>query len=80
MPLYIKDEEVAALAVRLQAATGARTKTDAVRAALEHELAGQSAARSFDDRNAEVLRMAEALGPVGLAFDLKPFADEMWGD
>jgi antitoxin VapB len=33
MPLYIRDDEVDALAVKVQAVTGARTKTDAVRTA-----------------------------------------------
>ena len=38
MPLYIRDDEVEALAIKLKALTGARTKTDAVKAALLHEL------------------------------------------
>ena len=37
MPLYIRDDEVADLARAVQAASGARTVTDAVRAALERE-------------------------------------------
>ena len=37
MPLYIRDDEVAALARDVQAASGARTVTEAVRAALERE-------------------------------------------
>ena len=38
MSLYIRDDAVDALAVQLQQATGAKTKTEAVRAALEHSL------------------------------------------
>ena len=37
MPLFIRDDQVDDLASRLQAMTGARTKTEAVRLALEHE-------------------------------------------
>ena len=37
MPLYIRDDAVADLARAVQAASGARTVTDAVRAALERE-------------------------------------------
>ena len=37
MPLYIRDDAVAELARAVQAASGARTVTDAVRAALERE-------------------------------------------
>ena len=37
MPLYIRDDDVAALARDVQAASGARTVTHAVRVALERE-------------------------------------------
>ena len=37
MPLYIRDDDVAALARAVQAASGARTVTEVVRAALERE-------------------------------------------
>lgn len=37
MPLYIRDDEVADLARAVQATSGARTVTDAVRSALERE-------------------------------------------
>jgi antitoxin VapB len=38
MPLYIRDDDVAELARRVQQVTNARTVTDAVRLALQHEL------------------------------------------
>lgn len=80
MPLYIRDRAVDELASRLQKVTGARTKTDAVRLALEHELERATAAMSFDERNAEVLAMADALGETDPTFDMKRYTDEMWGD
>ena len=43
MPLFIRDDQVDDLASRLQAMTGARTKTEAVRLALEHEIKRQTA-------------------------------------
>ena len=39
MPLYIRDDRIDDLAARLQAVSGARTKTETVRVALERELA-----------------------------------------
>ena len=38
MPLYIKDDEVDALAAELQSVSGARSKTEAVRSALHNEI------------------------------------------
>ena len=38
MALFIRDDEVDALATELQRATGAATKKEAVRIALKHEL------------------------------------------
>ena len=79
MSLYIRDHHVAVLASRLQTITGARTKTDTVRTALEHELERHAAMQTFDTRNLEVLQMADALGAANPGFDLKAFTDEMWG-
>ena len=79
MSLYIRDDQVDALAARLQAETGARTKTEAVRLALEHELARIEAAKSFETRNAEVFALLDRIGPPNPDFDLKAFTDEMWG-
>ena len=38
MPLYVRDDDVDALAVKLQKLTKVRSKTEAVRLALEHEI------------------------------------------
>jgi len=79
MPLYIRNNDVDALAAKVQAATGARTKTEAVRRALEHELARIAAAKTFDERNADLLAKADAFGRRDPDFDMKAFTDEMWG-
>jgi antitoxin VapB len=80
MSLYIRDDEVDALASRLQVETGARTKTEAVRAALEHELERVKARKSFAERNAAAFALADRIGPPKPDFDQKRFADEMWGE
>jgi antitoxin VapB len=80
MPLYIRDRTVDQLAERVQKATGVKTKTDAVRLSLEHELERATARMGFDQRNADVLAMADALGRTNPDFDMKAFTDEMWGD
>ena len=80
MPLYIRDAEVDDLAERLKLATKAPSKTAAVRAALERDLARVAATQNFDVRNADVLAMADRLGQGDAAFDMKKFTDEMWGD
>lgn len=65
MPLYIRDDLVDTLAARLQAVTGARTKTDAVRAALEHDLARHAEpAPSQDAKIERILQMVRAANPV----------------
>lgn len=78
MPLYIRDAEVDALAERLRIATKAPSKTAAVRAALERDLARVATTQDFDVRNAEVLAMADALGEGDPAFDMKKYTDEFW--
>ena len=80
MSLYIRDPEVDALAAKLQELTRSRTKTDAVRNALVEAIERATAARSFADRNAAVLAMADALGPTEPDFDSKAFFDDMWGE
>ena len=80
MPLYIRDNEVDVLAEKLRAALGARTKTEAVRAALRHELERLTEKKSFADRNAKAFELADRLGAPDPAFDEKAFMDEMWDD
>ncbi|MEC5290078.1 type II toxin-antitoxin system VapB family antitoxin [Aurantimonas sp. C2-6-R+9] len=81
MALYIRDPEVDELARKLRAMTGAKSKTDAVRRALRNELRRARRPERFDDRNAKVMAMADALGSSQtLPFDMKAFTDAMWDD
>ena len=79
MALYIRDAEVDALAARVQRVTRAKTKTEAVRLALQHELERRTDVASIDGKLAEAIAMANAMGPSNAAFDQKKFMDEMWG-
>ena len=80
MPLYIRDDEVDALAQRVQAMTGARTKTEAVRLALQHEIERNRRKTPLRDRLAKAKALARELGPLDPDFDMKKFTDGMWGD
>jgi antitoxin VapB len=88
MPLYIRDDEVDALAVKVQEITKSRTKTEAVRLALEHELQRQKQALPLSERLAPVLAMVAAIRAEAAAkgltgnddFDMKAFTDEGWGE
>ena len=71
MSLYIRDPDVAALAAKLQDLTGSRTKTEAVRLALQQVIERANAKRSFAQRNAHVLEMADALGSTNPEFELQ---------
>ena len=55
MPLYIRDDDVAALAREVQEASGSKTVTEAVRLALRHEL------ERLRDRLPIGLRLGKAL-------------------
>ncbi|MEL7464881.1 MAG: type II toxin-antitoxin system VapB family antitoxin [Pseudomonadota bacterium] len=78
MPLYIRDEEVDALADQLKQATGAPSKTDAVRRALRDALERETSKKPLLERLAPVLAEADAMGPTDPDFDMKRFTDEMW--
>ncbi|RDJ27098.1 histidinol dehydrogenase [Bosea caraganae] len=88
MPLYIRDDEVDALAVKVQELTKSRTKTAAVRLALEHELQHLNAALPPSTRFDKAIAMVDAIraevAAQGLSgtndFDMKAFTDEMWGE
>lgn len=80
MPLYIRDAEVNALAEKAQKALGARTKTDAVRTALERLIDGERSKAGWRQRNADLLTGVKELGTPDPTFDLKKFRDEMWAD
>lgn len=78
MPLYIRDNEVDALASELQAVSGAASKTEAVRTALLHELARNRAKVPLRDRLAKLQAKAAGIGLPNPDFDMKKFTDEMW--
>ncbi len=80
MPLYIRDDELDALAVRLQRETNARSKTEAVRIALLHELERSHARKPLRERIAVLQAQAAELGPPDPNFDMKAFFDEAWED
>ena len=80
MALYIRDAEVDALAAEVQRLTRAPTKTEAVRRALQHELARARKTLPLRNRMERAKALADAMGPSGAAFDMKAFTDEMWGD
>ncbi|MFP7675776.1 type II toxin-antitoxin system VapB family antitoxin [Marivita sp. S0852] len=77
MPLYIRDDEVDELAVTLMRVTGAKTKTEAVRQALEAALARHHKQTSLSDRIRPLQARAAALGAVDPDFDMKAFTDEL---
>ena len=81
MPLYIRDNEVDALASELQRVTKAPTKTDAVKTALKHELERKRAEVPLIDRIRAIQAEArQKLGPVDPDFDMKKFSDELYED
>ena len=80
MPLYIKDDEVDALAAELQSLSGTRSKTEAVRSALQNEIKRKRKEIPLIERIKEIQDRVAALGPGDPNFDMKKFTDEMWGD
>jgi antitoxin VapB len=80
MALFIRNAEVDALAEEVRKLTKAKTKTEAVRRALEAQLAQTRRAAPLEDRLARAKALADALGPSDPAFDMKAYTDEMWGE
>lgn len=78
MPLYIRDDRVDDLAVRLMKLTGAKSKTDAVRKALMAQLEAEAKRKPLLERLEPILKRADDLGPGDPDFDMKKFTDEMW--
>jgi antitoxin VapB len=79
MPLYIKDPDVAEMAERLKKLTSARSKTEAVREALEQALEAATKQPSKAEGLREAIAIAQRIGPFDPDFDQKRFFDEMWG-
>ena len=80
MALYIRDDTVDDLAVKVMRATGAKTKTDAVRDALKAQLEAVKSETSLVDKIKAAQSIAAEIGPVDPNFDMKTYTDEMWGD
>jgi antitoxin VapB len=79
MSLYIRDDDVDALAKKVQQVTKAPTKTEAVRRALENELARVEQAVPLKERVEKIQNSVRAkMGPNKPEFDMKKFTDEMW--
>lgn len=83
MALHITDPELDALAEKARQALKAKSKTDAVRQALERvvEDAPETVAerdRLFFDRIKGLQDEVKRLGTPNPAFDDKAFLDEMW--
>ncbi len=80
MALFIRDAEVDALAEEVRKLTKAKTKTEAVRRALQAQLAEVRRGLPLGERLARAKALADAMGPSDPDFDAKRYADEMWGD
>ena len=80
MPLYIRDDAVDVLAEQVKQATGAQSKTEAVRKALLAQLQAAMQKKPLLERIRDIQDMADEIGPVDPDFDLKKFTDDMWGD
>ncbi|TBW32691.1 histidinol dehydrogenase [Siculibacillus lacustris] len=76
MPLYIRDDTVDALAVRLQQATHAPNKTEAVRRALTNELVRLAESVPLRMRIGNIQKRVRArMGPNSGTGDAAPIAD-----
>jgi antitoxin VapB len=80
MALFIRDAEVNALAEEVRKLTKAKTKTEAVRRALEAQLGEVRRKRPLNQRLARSKALADAMGRSDPAFDMKAYTDEMWGE
>jgi len=79
MSLYIRDHDVDALAVKVQQLTKAPNKTEAVRRALQNELARAQESIPLKDRVKKIQdRVRSRMGPLEPDFNVKEFMDEMW--
>jgi len=79
MPLYIRDDEVDALARELQVVTGAPNKSEVVKQALRRELERAKRAKPLSERLKPAMDLIASIGPSDPNFDMKAYTDEMWG-
>ena len=80
MALFIRDAEVDTLAEEVRKLTKAKTKTEAVRRALQAQLAEARRALPLKERLARSKALADAMGPGDPDFDMRAYTDEMWGE
>ena len=81
MALYIKDQTVDELAEKVRIELGMRTKTDAVRLALKHELERSATRKPLGERLAALQdRAAHSLGAPVAGVDMKQLMDELWDE
>lgn len=79
MALYIKDPTVDELADKLRIELGLRTKTDAVRLALTHELQRKATSKPLRERLADLQIQADiSLQAPAQGVDMKQLMDELW--
>lgn len=77
MPLYVKDPQVDELAARLMTLLGTN-KTDAVRRALQNEIARQTGKRDLVERTADFVRaLHDRAGPERKPAD-RAFIDSLY--
>lgn len=79
MPLYVRDDEIAALTNEIQKITKAKTKTEVLRKALQHELMLVRKSMPPKNRFAKVHALADTIGEPNSDFNMKTYTDEMWG-
>lgn len=80
MPLFIRDDDVTTMAEELTRLTRARSKTEAVRVALRHELERILGTVPLRERLARIHEKAARIGLPNPDSDMKAYSDEMWGD
>lgn len=80
MALFIRDAAVDALAEEVRRLTKAKTKTEAVRLALQARLDEARKAQPLRERLARAKSLADAMGPSDPGFDMKSYTDALWGD
>lgn len=80
MPLYIRDDEVDALAEELKIVTGAASKTEAVKTALRDAVRRKRDEIPLIDRVKAIQEQVAAIGPRDPSFNFRKFREELWGD
>jgi antitoxin VapB len=80
VPLFIRDEDVSAMAEELARLTHTRSTTEAVRAAHRHELDRIRAKMPVRDRLATIHAKAATIRLPNPDFNMKADSDQVWGD